>query len=93
MKVLYYIEVTGDAPVPMSATVLVQGTLAYFWGPGKQEPGKDGFTAYERFKEAARIERASASMNPEIGRRFRLNRDDRAIMGIQRSIKGRRRPV
>lgn len=93
MKVLYYIEVTGDAPVPMPATVLVQGTLAYFWGTGRQEPGRDGFMAYERFKEAARIERASASMNPEAGRRFRLNRDDRAIMGIQQVIRSRRRPA
>ena len=87
MKVLYYLQVTGNSAVALPATVLVQGTLAYFFGTSTGE----GSVAYERFKEACRIERSMASMNPEAGRRFRLNREDRAIIGIQRSIQARRR--
>lgn len=87
LKVLYYIEVTGDTPVPLPATVLVQGTLAYFHGTSTPE----GSVAYERFKEAARIERASADMNPEVGKRFRLSRETRNILSVQSAIKGRRR--
>ena len=88
MKVIYWLEVTPETPVPMPAAALVQGTLAYFWGTSSEK----GFPTYERFKEAARMERAAADMNPNAQKRFRLSREDRSVLGIQAAIKGRRRP-